>query len=1038
MQIYVQMPNGKTILIDVQLEKTTVSDVKKKVMEKSGIRLEDLVLVFKDEILKNEKSLKEYGIDKEARVNAETAETLQQIYIQKLASLESDVQRWQQKFSDEGAQREELQEKLMKTLTELDQIKQEKTTLSLEYNSVRNQLEQLQKKNAQNADMQSSQLKQQQSQSKGIDAKNLELELATQKAIISRFDMEKTEMNSQIAYFKQEKQELQKKLEDYQKLKEDLIVKTFEIKGLQKDLDFAQSRGSQTKDEINRELDFSKQQIKKLEQQLEDVKTKNQELEVEKVRQELKNNIDSQQVERMNELQQQNTQLEKRISEYKAQVSSLNDQVKQLQNRSQEEMRNSIKGDDLVNAERIQGYEIQISRLNSELKSASQSFNDSQIQLSQAKKQCFDSDKKIMELEKSVESLSYLLKEKDRGIKEREQTIKQLQIELEEAKKDLIIYQKNLRDYKDIAQQADPKKVLEIDSEALKVEEKLRAREEQRNKEQKRQELQRQQELVDRKEKLKLEQQQYFDLMQKGKEQRQKTAQFLKKQMLESHGKIEVCFLIDVTGSMDPYKEQAMKCIKESMKNIKIKTNRDALWATIAYQDFGELKQLGGLYKQFNFTPNPKEIEDYLSEIPCTGGGDAAEDIRGGIMQMIKNLHWSKTFKIAVLICDAPTHGKRYNGGVSDRYPNEDIEDAINLLIDNNILLVAILFNKVTLQMFEEIKKMYQSADKEELLLFADLEHTEQGRIWQELVDLVSQASQRATQTNNKGTRSKNNQANKRSQSGAMEALCKQIKDPFQFDKLPGVTTIPVKFGVFRVELKQDSFEANIENLKRLDINRDYTIYQEGQWDCIRTEKYFAQGQMKQVYLMKRQNNQNELYVIKMPIGDLTYSSQESAVVECRSHLISKCLMKKFIRDLQEARDRIDRSIKIPEVQYSDFLILKDMDRGNSFWIAERYFTGEFVKYNNNYGFISDDNSDINHLAQAYTYYTYFISNFTYMVNDVQGVGNYFTDPALNTKDSNFDETDMGIDGQSMYMVNYEGKKHMGRKYLDLLAIPAP
>ena len=41
------------------------------------------------------------------------------------------------------------------------------------------------------------------------------------------------------------------------------------------------------------------------------------------------------------------------------------------------------------------------------------------------------------------------------------------------------------------------------------------------------------------------------------------------------------------------------------------------------------------------------------------------------------------------------------------------------------------------------------------------------------------------------------------------------------------------------------------------------------------------------------------------------------------------------------------------------------------------------------------------------------------MVNDIQGVGNYFTDPALNTKDSNnilfflvnFDSTDMGLDG---------------------------
>ena len=36
-------------------------------------------------------------------------------------------------------------------------------------------------------------------------------------------------------------------------------------------------------------------------------------------------------------------------------------------------------------------------------------------------------------------------------------------------------------------------------------------------------------------------------------------------------------------------------------------------------------------------------------------------------------------------------------------------------------------------------------------------------------------------------------------------------------------------------------------------------------------------------------------------------------------------------------------------------------------------------------------------MAQAFTYYTYHISNFNYMVNDIQGVEKYFTDPAINT-----------------------------------------
>ena len=127
-----------------------------------------------------------------------------------------------------------------------------------------------------------------------------------------------------------------------------------------------------------------------------------------------------------------------------------------------------------------------------------------------------------------------------------------------------------------------------------------------------------------------------------------------------------------------------------------------------------------------------------MNAITCSGGGDFAEDVRGGIKQMVSNLVWSKTFKIAMLICDAPTHGKRYNGGVTDRHPTEDIEDAIRMLIENNILFVGILFNKSTLTMFEEIKKIYKEYDREELLLMANLENTSEGKIWEELVNLVS------------------------------------------------------------------------------------------------------------------------------------------------------------------------------------------------------------------------------------------------------------------------------------------------------------
>lgn len=81
---------------------------------------------------------------------------------------------------------------------------------------------------------------------------------------------------------------------------------------------------------------------------------------------------------------------------------------------------------------------------------------------------------------------------------------------------------------------------------------------------------------------------------------------------------------------MDPYKEQTKQCVKSTLKSIKELTGRDSSFGVICYQDFAELKRKGK-YDQLAFTEDPTEVEKYLDMIKCEGGGDAAEDVRGGI-----------------------------------------------------------------------------------------------------------------------------------------------------------------------------------------------------------------------------------------------------------------------------------------------------------------------------------------------------------------------------------------------------------------------
>lgn len=80
--------------------------------------------------------------------------------------------------------------------------------------------------------------------------------------------------------------------------------------------------------------------------------------------------------------------------------------------------------------------------------------------------------------------------------------------------------------------------------------------------------------------------------------------------------------------------------------------------------------------------------------------------------------------------------------------------------------------------------------------------------------------------------------------------------------------------------------------------------------------------------------------------------------------------MKKFKYDIQEALESQNINNRVfPNVVYSDFLILEE-SKGiiaflflDKYWIAERFFKGEFVKYNNNYGFINEDISELNKFA---------------------------------------------------------------------------
>lgn len=65
----------------------------------------------------------------------------------------------------------------------------------------------------------------------------------------------------------------------------------------------------------------------------------------------------------------------------------------------------------------------------------------------------------------------------------------------------------------------------------------------------------------------------------------------------------------------------------------------------------------------------------------------------------------------------------------------------------------------------------------------------------------------------------------------------------------------------------------------------------------------------------------------------------------------------------------------------------------------EPYLEGDYIKYNNNCGYVNKDQTQINQAAQAFSHFTFERSQGRFLVCDLQGVGNILTDAAIHTKD---------------------------------------
>jgi hypothetical protein len=191
-----------------------------------------------------------------------------------------------------------------------------------------------------------------------------------------------------------------------------------------------------------------------------------------------------------------------------------------------------------------------------------------------------------------------------------------------------------------------------------------------------------------------------------------------------------MCFLLDVTGSMDPQKNAVLNNIFDILDATDKAFPEVSLdVAFVGYRDVTD-------QTRFEVIPFTKDIADFcekLTKVDCTGGGDEAEDVLGGMDQALKALDWSDArIKVMFHIGDSPHHGSIFHETrlpgyrcnddhislvASPRSYTDILADYADCHIDYNFALVANPRNQVTTRemarLFEVSYNGFQSKKKE-------------------------------------------------------------------------------------------------------------------------------------------------------------------------------------------------------------------------------------------------------------------------------------------------------------------------------------
>ncbi len=472
----------------------------------------------------------------------------------------------------------------------------------------------------------------------------------------------------------------------------------------------------------------------------------------------------------------------------------------------------------------------------------------------------------------------------------------------------------------------------------------------------------------------------------------------------EQSQRVDLCFLVDCTGSMDI-------CIAEVKNNVynivmkvwKVFPDLKVRLSFVGYRDVndGELR-----FSVLDFVDSVSTFESFVDDVLATGGDDQCEDVFGGIEKCLE-LDWRFPTRALIHFADAPCHGAEYHNNCLDYYPDGDphgldIRDLLEEFREKSIQYSFIHLNESTRKMIKVFREQTK-LDIAELDMFSGFDCMEKS-ISMLICDSISSVQRSLLYSPDKRR--------------GLELLSAIKEEPTLVDyKI--VPEYPRSFKSIQAiayKCRLPSSDSELHNKMSITPGTRFTL---------KIAKHpFDEGASRICYHGK--DGANEAIVLK-EFKNSKKNTLEEYKVLIETSVVASYLAQKFSEIVEGAYGN-GVSFLVPRLFVVDDP-LQTPSKNTDFFCAEPLITGEYKKFNNNNGYVSDEN--YHQILNAFSHWTYQYTDGFMMVVDLQGViwGSEFvlTDPAIHCEGTNnyegldwFGSTNLGVEGMKQFFRTHE------------------